>query len=300
MAHFGKALFGGALFGKVLVRLVVAGWVSVGFLFVPVLTPLASAHAMSEDLRQEFRAAFSGLARDTSQLQQMAGLFDLSAAREDLLVGYLQDIFADADFANRMVDEIALTGLFDDVELSDNNPEQLAMAFSLGYEISSTLAISGMAKMSHDDIRYFFILMAGAFDQIAPRHCRTMMQDAAASQSDIMAAGIAIMQGLSTSDLRAYLNLSRIAIKAELSGRLPRLSPNDEQMALANKAFENAFQKRIEESQQPDRVLEALLNPNRAQDEDFCSAGAVLFSAMGNMEGLPGQWMRLSALQAGQ
>ena len=258
------------------------------------------ARAMSQELRTEFLASFAGLAGDKQQLQAIAGLFGLPPEREALLVEYLFDIYSDADFANRMVEEIARTGLFDDISDLRDQPDAMRMGFSLGYEIASALAINGMGKMDNDDIQQFFVLMSVAFGRIDPQHCRAMVQEATSSQQSMMAAGIAVMQELSLDDLRAYLGLSRYAIRLELSGRLPRLAPNGEQMDLANRAFEKAFQKQLETSPRPERVLLALLNENGARDEDFCDAGTVLFRAMASMDGLPGQWMRLAALQAGQ
>ena len=257
------------------------------------------ARAISQELRAEFLTGFAGLARDQRQLKAIAGLFGLPPEREALLMDYLVDIYSDADFAERMVDEIARSGLFEDVTDFRDQPDAMRMGFSLGYEIASALAISGMAKMDNDDIQQFFVLMTQAFGRIAPHHCRAMIQEASTSQQSMMAAGIAVMQELDLDDLRTYLGLSRLAIRLELSGRLPRLAPNGDQMDLANRAFEKAFQKEIEASPRPERVLLALLNENGARDEDFCDAGTVLFKAMAGMDGLPGQWMRLAALQAG-
>lgn len=264
------------------------------------VTSVSPARAMSQELRAEFLTGFASLARDQQQLQAIAGLFGLPPEREALLVEYLNDIYSDADFASRMVDEIARTGLFDDVSDLRGQPDAMRMGFSLGYEIASALAISGMGKMNNDDIKQFFVLMTQAFERIAPQHCRAMIQQANTSQQSMMAAGVAVMQELDLDDLRTYLGLSRLAIRLELSGRLERLAPNDDQMALANRAFEKAFQKEIEASPRPDRVIMALLNENGAQDEDFCDAGSVLFRTMAGMDGLPGQWMRLATLQAGQ
>ena len=281
-------------------RLAVTMLTSAVLLISTGLATPSPARAMSQELRTEFLASFAGLARDRQQLQAIAGLFGLPPEREALLVEYLFDIYSDADFANRMVEEIARAGLFDDISDLRDQPDAMRMGFSLGYEIAFALAINGMGKMDNDDIQQFFVLMSVAFGRIDPQHCRAMIQEANSSQQSMMAADIAVMQELSLDDLRAYLGLSRHAIRLELSGRLPRLAPNGEQMDFANRAFEKAFQKQLETSPRPERVLLALLNENGARDKDFCDAGTVLFRAMAGMDGLPGQWMRLAALQAGQ
>jgi hypothetical protein len=113
-------------------------------------------------------------------------------------------------------------------------------------------------------------------------------------------AGFAVMRGMTPAELRTYLALSRIALEGELSGRAARVAPNADQIELANQAFLTKFSiaLKTEPEAEAEDVLVVLTNPNAADDMAFCAAGRVLFSVYGDMDGLPGQWIRLMVLQA--
>ena len=112
--------------------------------------------------------------------------------------------------------------------------------------------------------------------------------------------GFAVMRSLDMAQFRRYLSLSEAALAAELSPALPRALPSSAQMDLAHQDFVMKFDTALRELADPRAVIASLSAPHSAADEDFCSAGKLMFTILSDMGGLTGQWMRLATLVAAE
>ncbi len=273
---------------------------TLGFTIVMMLVPSGASHALTNDERTAIRSAFMDAARNPELYEAMVSGIRLGPEKDQIFMRYFEDVMTNEAFLDATIQQVLDSGVFASLEDFTEGKNAVKMAFSLGYEISSAMAIRGMGKMSHDDIRSFFTLMSGIFGVVEPRYCRVMLGGEEAGQQDMIEAGFAVMRGMTPAELRTYLALSRIALEGELSGRAARVAPNADQIELANQAFLTKFSiaLKTEPEAEAEDVLAVLTNPNAADDMAFCAAGRVLFSVYGDMDGLPGQWIRLMVLQA--
>lgn len=257
----------------------------------------APATAASDSDRDAFRQAFAKAVNDPAMLETVTAMADLGAEKTPLFRRYIVEVMTDPAFLNRMTDEIVATGLPGAV----TGPETaFETGFSLGYEIVVAITARGLAKMRHEDIHEFFRLMSGMFSIVEPRYCRVMMQQQGATQEAQIETSYAVMRGMDPAQFRAYLSLSKAAIRAELSPAPARDLPSAAQMDLANRAFVMKFDAALMALPDPRGVIASLSAPHAATDMNFCDAGTLMFSVLAEMEGLTGQWMRLAALAAAE
>ena len=126
------------------------------------------------------------------------------------------------------------------------------------------------------------------------------MQQQGATQEAQILTGFAVMRSLDMPQFRRYLSLSKAALFAELAMSAPRALPTPAQMDLANQDFAMKFDAGLRDLADPRAVIMSLSAPHSAADEDFCTAGRLMFTIMADMDGLTGRWMRLATLVAAE
>ena len=278
--------------------LVLAGFVIA--LAASLSVPAVQVHAATATERDAFAAAFRNAMDDQALYDALIDGMRIGPEKTPLFRRYFEEVMTDPAMQDRMIDEMLATGLLDVLIASGDTDKAMKTGFSLGYEVAVSITTRGLAKMGHDDIRSFFTLMSQVFSQIEPRYCRVLMQQQGAIQEAQILAGFAVMRSLDLPQFRSYLSLSRTAIAAELSPAVPRVLPTPAQMDLANQDFVMKFDSALGDLADPRAVIMSLSAPHSAADEDFCLAGKLMFTVLGGMDGLTGQWMRLATLVAAE
>jgi len=269
-------------------------------LVVGLLVPATQAFAATSAEREAFASAFRSAMGDVALYDTLIDGMNIGPEKTPLFRRYFQEVMTDPAMQQRMIDGMLATGLLDVIIASGDEEEAMRTGFSLGYEVAVSITTRGLAKMSHDDIRSFFTLMGQAFAQVEARYCRVLMQQQGATQEAQILASFAVMRSLDLPQFRSYLSLSKAALAAELSSVVPRGLPTPAQMDLSNQDFVMKFEAALQELDDPRAVVMSLSEPHSAADEDFCVAGALLFTVLAGMDGLTGQWMRLATLAAAQ
>jgi hypothetical protein len=260
----------------------------------------ARALAASPSEREAFASAFRETLNDPTLYDALIESMEIGPEKTPLFRRYFEEVMMAPAMQQRMIDEMLATGLLDVIIAGDDKGAAMKTGFSLGYEIAVSLTTRGLAKMKHDDIRSFYALMAKVFGQVEPRYCRVLMQQQGATQEAQILTGFAVMRSLEMPQFRRYLSLSKVALAAELSSALPRALPTLAQMDLANQDFLMKFDMAVRELADPGAVVMVLSAPHSAVDEDFCTAGKIMFTTLAEMDGLTGQWMRLGTLLAAE
>ena len=281
---------------KYLLSACLAGGLLVGGVGLPVSQGAAATQAE----RDLFASAFRGTVSDPALYDNLIAEMKIGPEKAPLFRRYFEEVMTDQAMQQRMVDEMLATGLLDIVIASGDEDEAMKTGFSLGYEVAVSLTTRGLAKMSHGDIRSFFALMGQIFGQVEARYCRVLMQQQGATQEAQILTGFAVMRSLDMPQFRRYLSLSKAALFAELAMSAPRALPTPAQMDLANQDFAMKFDAGLRDLADPRAVIMSLSAPHSAADEDFCTAGRLMFTIMADMDGLTGRWMRLATLVAAE
>ncbi|MCE2518016.1 MAG: hypothetical protein J4F41_09385, partial [Alphaproteobacteria bacterium] len=261
--------------------------------FALAVMTMASSVAMDRDeFEQQMREVFSDPAMFTTITDQ----FDLPQAKKDVLVDYLLGVFGDDRFIDMFITEMAVQVDYNALNDPDKRDKVMAQAMAFGYQFSTSLVIKGMKRLPPEVATEYISMMGSLFDSLEPKYCRLFLTGVS-TQEDEMDASLQLMKAFSTQELRYYFNISELSILSELRDYPMPQVLNDYQIEAAMKAFDVEFEEKLLAHPSSSRILNAFLEPNVARDEDFCDAGRFFFNVISDMEGMTGEWYRVSFIQ---
>jgi len=200
---------------------------------------------------------------------------------------HLNEIYKNETVISYIVEEMRMMGID---KIDAKNTFEFGKKF--GSELFLSLAMKGMARLSPDEQRVFLNFMFRWMSVASIEDCKWMMTEGATSSAiDSGKIEIKYYTRLSKEELRAYLRFLRKSIVAEINDfPLPK-TLNQNQIKIADTAFENELDRLIKIGQVRIEVLQAMNDMNNSSAKDVCDAGKFIFSIVVNMRGFAGDLM---------
>lgn len=239
------------------------------------------------ELREDF---FKGL-RNESAIRAKVAQFGLGREKTEVMLNYYSSLVRDETVANRIFEEVAATGVFDELQ---RNPSAVLTdpkrAELLGYELFEMLGVRGMRRLDYQDLRTYLRSVRGLFESLPPRVCKALIAGEISDQREMEAAAAFLVKRMTLQELGSYLRVYRRAVLAEAKDFPAARELNANQKRIADEALMAAFLKRLNNHPRGEEIALALADQSKGPDSDFCEAGQVVISALLDMSGAAGEW----------
>ena len=259
---------------------------------IAVMSVGPSAAMDKDEFETEMRKVFA----DPDMFVTITDQFQLSQAKKDVMLDYLYAVFGDDRFIDMFVSEMSVQVDYNDLNDPSKRDRVMAQAMAFGYQFSTSLVIKGMKRLPADVAGEYISMMGSLFDSLEPKYCRLFLTGVS-TQQDEMDASFQLMRAFSAQELRYYFQISKQAILSELRDYPTPQVLNDYQIESAMKAFDVTFEESLLAHPDAARILAAFIEPQSARDQDFCDAGRFFFDTIANMDGMTGEWYRVSFMQ---
>lgn len=257
-----------------------------------VLVSADSIHAQlptysKSELRKEF---FRGLRNERALRTKVAEL-GLGKEKTEVMLNYYSSLVRDEAVANRIFEEVAATGIFDELERNPsavlNDPKRAEL---LGYALFEMLGVRGMRRLDYQDLRVYLRSVGVLFDSLPPRVCKALIVGEISDHRELEAASSFLMKRMTLQELDSYLRVYRRAVVAEVRDFPAARELNANQKRIADEALMAAFMKRLNNHSRGARLALALADQSKASDSDFCEAGQVMITTLLDMSGAVAEW----------
>jgi len=213
--------------------------------------------------------------------------YPLTTMPKEVIREHLVEVYKSRDVSKFIVKEMRQAGLD---KLEERDMEGYARKF--GAELFLSLAMKGMARLSPEDQRAFLSYMNTWLNHASVEDCKWMMTvGATASASETAKVEMKYYGKFKLEELRSYFRFLRKAMFAELNNFPSTRNINQDQIKIADDAFEIVLKRKIKQESVRLEVLKAMEDMNNSYANDVCDAGKLIFYSVLDMKGFTGDLM---------
>ena len=211
----------------------------------------------------------------------------LAAMPKEVIREHLVEVYKSRDVSKFIVKELRQAGL-DKLEEQDMK----IYARKFGAELFLSLAMKGMARLSPEDMRVFLSFMNTWLHHASVEDCKWMMAiGATSSASEAAKIEMKYYGKFKQEELRSYFRFLRKAMFAELNNFPSARNLNQDQIKIADDAFQLILERKIKQESVRIETLKAMSDMNNSSAKDVCDSGKLIFSSVLDMKGFAGDLM---------
>jgi len=196
--------------------------------------------------------------------------YNLAAMPKEVMREHIVEVYKSRDVSKFIVKEMRQAGI-------DKLEEQ---------------AMKGMARLSPEDMRVFLSFMNTWLHHASVEDCKWMMAvGATSSASEAAKIEMKYYGKFKQEELRSYFRFLRKAMFAELNNFPSARNLNQNQIKIADDAFQLILERKIKQESVRVETLKAMSDMNNSSAKDVCDSGKLIFSSVLDMKGFAGDLM---------
>jgi hypothetical protein len=260
---------------------------------------VTSAHARNERIYAELKVEFAKGLQDRQNALQKMRAYGLPSDKTNLLVNHYMTVVNDSAVVDRLFEEVKSLGVIDRLlENPRGVKTEIPKLTSFGYELFETLALRGLRRLEHDDLRQYLRALNVLLEVLPPKLCRALVLGDVSGQQAESATMVYAFSRMTNSEIESFLRVTRRAILAEVRDFPSVRSLSDIQRKNAQQAFETVFFKRLDRHPRSNQLIAAFGNMENAPDKDLCDANNEVIRTMLDMTGSLGEWQVRSFIES--
>jgi hypothetical protein len=213
--------------------------------------------------------------------------YNLAAMPKEVMREHIVEVYKSRDVSKFIVKEMRQAGI-DKLEEQDMR----AYGRKFGAELFLSLAMKGMARLSPEDMRVFLSFMNTWLHHASVEDCKWMMAvGATSSASEASKIEMKYYGKFKQEELRSYFRFLRKAMFAELNNFPSAKNLNQNQIKIADDAFQLILERKIKQESVRVETLKAMSDMNNSSAKDVCDSGKLIFSSVLDMKGFAGDLM---------
>ena len=213
--------------------------------------------------------------------------YSLKGMPREVIREHMVEVYKSRDISKLLVKELRQAGI-ESVEDKD----VIAYGRKFGAELFLSMAMKGMARLSTEEQRVFLSFMNTWLQYASVEDCKWMMTvGASSSATDSAKIEMKYYEKFRKEELRSYYRFIRKAIFAELNNFPYTKTINQDQVKIADDAFQTVLEKKIKQQSIKIETLNAMTDMNNSSAKDVCDAGKLIFSTLLEMKGFTGDLM---------
>lgn len=248
-----------------------------------------SGAAWAEVNWREVQSQMARAVRSPSFVENVLDTHGLTGMPRRVLKDHLIALYARDEVLAALVREMRLAGL-DRIGGGLGAREAHEWGRRFGSELFVSYAIKGLQRLPAQDQRQFLRYLSLWMSLATPTDCKKLLDTGAnASAQDSAALEMKYYGRFREEELRSYFAVMRKGLLAQINGYPSAKELNDQQVQIADGAFEQELERKFKAGLVRREVMEALLDIPNAPPQAACDAGRLLFDTAVEMRGFAGE-----------
>ncbi len=256
-------------------------------LSLALLLPMGAQSAGSEDTWSKIEDDLFKKMQSPEFVDIALNSYALTGMPKAVIREHIVELYKSRDLSKFLVNEMRQAGL---EKLDEKDIKAYARKF--GTELFLSLAMKGMARLDPAEQRNFLLFMNTWLNHASAEDCKWLMTDGAtASATETSKIEMKYYGKFKQEELRAYFKFLRKSMFAELNNFPLSKKINQDQIKIADDAFQLMLEKKIKQQSVRIETLKAMSDMGNSSAKDVCDAGKLIFSSVLDMKGFTADLM---------